>query len=95
MTKADLLAALATVPDSAEIHLAAQGGCSPAACIIRAAETETWIGDRSTLAEELAESDTRNPAEAPSLLWHDPAQLPPAEKPDVVAIALTLAKFNH
>lgn len=95
MTKADLIAALATVPDSADLRMACQCGLSQIACIIRAAESELWLGSAEALADELAESGALDPAEAPSLIWHNPSLLPPPPPPDVVAIALSLAKNTH
>lgn len=95
MTKADLLAAIAHLPPTAEIWLAAEGVLNSAECLIRVSDAEIWLGDRAALAEELEESGTHNPTEADSILWHNPAALPPPPKPDVVALALTLAKQQN
>lgn len=95
MTKADLLAAIAHLPDTAEIWLAAEGVLNSAECLIRVSSAEIWLGDRAALADELAESGALDPAEAPSLIWHNPSLLPPPPPPDVVAIALTLAKQQY
>lgn len=88
MTKADLLAALAPMPDNAEIWLSTQGGVYHAACILRVENTEIWLGDRSTLREELAETETM---ESDDLLWHDPADLPPPTA-DLATTAINLYK---
>lgn len=95
MTKADLLAAIAHLPDTAEIRIAADGGETPAEVILRAPGPEIWLGDRAALADELDAYNTHDPEKADSILWHNPQALPPPPKPDVVAIALTLAKQQY
>lgn len=89
MTKADLLAAISHLPEDAEIWLATKSGVCHTSCIIRVADTEIWLGDRSTLREEIAASETPEPEE--DILWHDPADLPPPAV-DLAAIALAIAK---
>lgn len=95
MTKADLLAAIAHLPPTAEIRLTVEGGETPAEVILRAPGPEIWLGDRAALADELEAYNTHDPEKADSILWHNPAALPPPPKPDVVAIALTLAKQQY
>jgi len=95
MTKAELLAAIAHLPDTAEIWLASESVLNSAECLIRVSSAEIWLGDRAALAEELEESGTLDPTEDDSIIWHNPAALPPPPKPDVVAIALTLAKQQY
>lgn len=95
MTKADLLAAIAHLPDTAEIWLAAEGVLNSAECLIRVSSAEIWLGDRAALADELDAYNTHDPEKADSILWHNPSALPPPPKPDVVAIALTLAKQQY
>ena len=89
MTKADLLAALAPMPDNAEIWLSTQRGVYHTACILRVENTEIWLGDRSTLRDELAESETMELSD--DLLWHDPADLP-SPTADLAATAINLYK---
>ena len=95
MTKADLLAAIALLPSTAEIRIATADGETPAEVIIRAPGPEIWLGDRAALEDELEAYNTHDPEKADSILWHNPAALPPPPKPDVVAIALTLAKTQY
>ena len=72
MTKADLLAAIAHLPDTAEIRIAADGGETPAEVILRAPGPEIWLGDRAALADELDAYNTHDPEKADSILWHNP-----------------------
>ena len=88
MTKADLLAALAPMPDNAEIWLSTQRGVYHTACILRVENTEIWLGDRSTLRDELVGSKT---IELDDLLWHDPADLP-SPTADLATTAINLYK---
>ena len=95
MTKADLLRAIADLPDTAEIRIATADGDTLAEVIIRAPGPEIWLGDRIALAEELDAYNTRDPEKADSILWHNPAALPLPSPPDVVGIALALAKKHY
>ena len=89
MTKADLLAALAPMPDNAEIWLSTQRGVYHTACILRVENTEIWLGDRSTLRDELVGSETMKLSA--DLLWHDPADLP-SPTADLATTAINLYK---
>lgn len=89
MTKADLIAALAPMPDTAEIWLSTQGGVYHTACILRVENTEIWLGDRHTLRDELADTETIDLSD--DLLWHDPSDLP-TPTADLATIAINLHK---
>jgi hypothetical protein len=89
MTKADLIAVLAPMPDSAEIWLSTQRGVYHTACILRVENTEIWLGDRSTLRDELTGSETMELSD--DLLWHDPADLP-SPTADLATTAINLYK---
>jgi hypothetical protein len=94
MTKADLLAAIAHLPPTAEIRIAAAGGETPAEVIIRAPGPEIWLGDRAALAEELSAYNTSNPEKADSILWHNPDALP-AQQADLASIAVATMKTQY
>lgn len=94
MTKADLLDALHGIPDTAEIRLAAAGTIHSTSCILRVEAGEIWLGDRETLSDELAESDTTDPSETDSILWHNPDHLP-RPSADLAACALALTKTTY
>ena len=61
MTKADLLAAIAHLPDTAELRIATADGDTLAEVIIRAPGPEIWLGDRAALADELDAYNTHDP----------------------------------
>lgn len=94
MTKAELLAAIAHLPDTSEIWLSSKGVLNSAECLIRVTKREIWLGDRAALAEELDAWQTSNPEKADSILWHNPAALP-AQHADLAAIAVATMKTQY
>ena len=90
MTKADLLSALAHLPDNAEIRLTGTWGEEPIKAAIRDSSHTLWLhscGVEAYLAE--AGMTTADP----EILFLD--LIPPPPKPDVTAIALAIAKTQY
>ena len=90
MTKADLTAALAHLPDNAEIRLTGTWGETHIKAAIRDSSHTLWLhscGVDAFLAEAGMTADD------PDVLFLD--TIPPPDPPDVVAIALSLAKKQY
>lgn len=95
MTKADLLAAIADLPDDAQIWIETETECDPVDVLLRPAEKEIRLGGEATLRDTLKAWNETDPERVADILWHNPDALPPPPKPDVVGIALALAKKTY
>ena len=95
MTKADLLRVIADLPDDAQIWIETETECDPVDVLLRPSEKEIRLGGEATLRDTLKAWNETAPEHIEDILWHNPAALPLPSPPDVVGIALALAKKTY